>query len=229
MEQVALGPAMLHYQASRLSGGERQRVAIARALAAEPDVMVCDEITSALDVSVQGAIVELLEGLRQERGISMLFVTHNLALVRSIAARVEILQAGRVVEAGSVVTVMETPQEDYTRKLLVQQPEDRLVGTDAWPHPPWGPGSRASRSSTPSEPGLAPRRRARLRSAAGSCRPRRATARGGDRRAPAGARARRVGRGDVDDVAARPRRRRGRARVVRRRAGRRTRCSSARR
>jgi peptide/nickel transport system ATP-binding protein len=122
MGQVALGSQMLHYQASRLSGGERQRVAIARALAAEPDVMICDEITSALDVSVQGSIVELLEGLRQERGISMLFVTHNLALVRSIAARVEILQEGRVVEAGPVVTVMETPQEEYTRKLLSNSP-----------------------------------------------------------------------------------------------------------
>jgi peptide/nickel transport system ATP-binding protein len=122
LDQVALGPRMLKYQASRLSGGERQRVAIARALAAEPDVLICDEITSALDVSVQGSIVALLEGLRQERGISMLFVTHNLALVRSIAARVEILQAGRVVEAGSVVTVMETPQEEYTRQLLSKSP-----------------------------------------------------------------------------------------------------------
>ena len=122
MEQVALGSQMLRYQANRLSGGERQRVAIARALAAEPDVMICDEITSALDVSVQGSIVALLEGLRKDRGISMLFVTHNLALVRSIAARVEILQAGRVVEAGSVVTVMETPKEDYTRKLLSNSP-----------------------------------------------------------------------------------------------------------
>jgi peptide/nickel transport system ATP-binding protein len=122
MEQVALGSGMLYYQASRLSGGERQRVAIARALAAEPDVMICDEITSALDVSVQGSIVALLEGLRKERGISMLFVTHNLALVRSIAARVEILQAGRVVESGSVVTVMDTPREDYTRTLLSNSP-----------------------------------------------------------------------------------------------------------
>jgi peptide/nickel transport system ATP-binding protein len=122
MEQVALGSGMLHYQASRLSGGERQRVAIARALAAEPDVMICDEITSALDVSVQGSIVALLEGLRKDRGISMLFVTHNLALVRSIAARVEILQDGRVVESGSVVTVMDTPHEDYTRTLLSNSP-----------------------------------------------------------------------------------------------------------
>jgi peptide/nickel transport system ATP-binding protein len=122
LDQVALGPAMLRYQASRLSGGERQRVAIARALAAEPDVIICDEITSALDVSVQGSIVELLDGLRLSRGISMLFVTHNLALVRSIAARVEILQQGRVVESGPVVDVMDTPREDYTRTLLDNSP-----------------------------------------------------------------------------------------------------------
>jgi peptide/nickel transport system ATP-binding protein len=122
LEQVALGPAVLHYQANRLSGGERQRVAIARALAAEPDVLVCDEITSALDVSVQGSIVALLEDLRQTRGISMLFVTHNLALVRSIADRVQILSAGAVVESGSVVEVMDSPQQDYTRRLLANSP-----------------------------------------------------------------------------------------------------------
>ncbi|MET0837682.1 MAG: ABC transporter ATP-binding protein [Marmoricola sp.] len=122
LDQVALGPAMLKYQASRLSGGERQRVAIARALAAEPDVLVCDEITSALDVSVQGSIVALLESLRESRGISMLFVTHNLALVRSIADRVQILNSGRVVEAGSVVEVMDSPKEEYTRRLLANSP-----------------------------------------------------------------------------------------------------------
>jgi peptide/nickel transport system ATP-binding protein len=122
LDQVALGPRMLKYQASRLSGGERQRVAIARALAAEPDVLICDEITSALDVSVQGSIVALLEGLRKQRGISMLFVTHNLALVRAIGSGVQILKAGRVVESGSVVTVMETPKEEYTRNLLSKSP-----------------------------------------------------------------------------------------------------------
>jgi peptide/nickel transport system ATP-binding protein len=122
LDQVALGPAVLRYQASRLSGGERQRVAIARALAAEPDVLVCDEVTSALDVSVQGSIVELLENLRKTRGISMLFVTHNLALVRSIAARVQILNAGRLVESGSVVEVMDSPREDYTKRLLANSP-----------------------------------------------------------------------------------------------------------
>ncbi|WP_198412305.1 ABC transporter ATP-binding protein [Nocardioides mangrovicus] len=122
LDQVALGPAVLRYQASRLSGGERQRVAIARALAAEPDLLVCDEITSALDVSVQGSIVALLEDLRQTRGISMLFVTHNLALVRSIASRVQILNAGNVVESGFVVDVMDRPQQEYTQRLLANSP-----------------------------------------------------------------------------------------------------------
>lgn len=122
LEQVALGSGVLKYQANRLSGGERQRVAIARALAAEPDILICDEVTSALDVSVQGSIVELLEGLRQSRGISMLFVTHNLALVRSIAARIQILNMGNVVESGPVVSVMDSPQEAYTQRLLANTP-----------------------------------------------------------------------------------------------------------
>jgi peptide/nickel transport system ATP-binding protein len=122
LEQVALGPTVLRLQTNRLSGGERQRVAIARALAAEPDILICDEITSALDVSVQGSIVSLLEDLRKSRGISMLFVTHNLALVRSIAARVQILNGGRLVESGSVVEVMDSPKEEYTKALLANSP-----------------------------------------------------------------------------------------------------------
>ena len=122
LEAVALGPAVLDLRTDRLSGGERQRVAIARALAAEPDLLVCDEITSALDVSVQGSIVELLEDLRKERGISMLFVTHNLALVRSIAARVQVLNAGELVESGFVVEVLDSPKQEYTRRLLSNSP-----------------------------------------------------------------------------------------------------------
>ena len=122
LDAVALGPTVLDLQTNRLSGGERQRVAIARALAAEPDLLVCDEITSALDVSVQGSIVALLDDLRKTRQISMLFVTHNLALVRSIAARVEVLNAGALVESGFVVEVLDTPKEDYTKRLLASSP-----------------------------------------------------------------------------------------------------------
>ena len=144
LDQVALGPRMLKYQASRLSGGERQRVAIARALAAEPDVLICDEITSALDVSVQGSIVALLEGLRQQRGISMLFVTHNLALVRSIAARVRD-PAGRQGRRGRLGRDGDGDASGGVHpQPALQEPEDRLT-----PVPP-GPGSPLSPSPTPS-------------------------------------------------------------------------------
>jgi peptide/nickel transport system ATP-binding protein len=122
LDAVALGPTVLDLRTDRLSGGERQRVAIARALAAEPDLLVCDEITSALDVSVQGSIVALLEDLRQTRGISMLFVTHNLALVRSIAARVQVLNGGELVESGFVVEVLDSPRQEYTKRLIGNSP-----------------------------------------------------------------------------------------------------------
>jgi peptide/nickel transport system ATP-binding protein len=121
--KVALGPTVLPLHTDRLSGGERQRVAIARALAAEPDLLVCDEVTSALDVSVQGSIVELLEGLRKTQNIGLLFVTHNLALVRSIAAKVIVLREGRIVEAGVVTDILDRPQADYTKALLADTPE----------------------------------------------------------------------------------------------------------
>jgi len=120
--QVALDTSVLRRYPDELSGGERQRVAIARALAAEPTVLICDEVTSSLDVSVQAAIVELLAQLQHETGLSMLFVTHNLALVRSIAQEVAVMSEGRIVEAGVVDKVLEDPQADYTRKLLSDTP-----------------------------------------------------------------------------------------------------------
>ncbi len=122
LERVQLSDSLLRLRTNRLSGGERQRLAIARALAAQPDIMVCDEITSALDVSIQGSIVTLLNRERSERGISMLFVTHDLALVRSIADRVLVLQNGRLVESGMVADVLERPQHPYTKKLLASTP-----------------------------------------------------------------------------------------------------------
>ncbi|MHB8869670.1 MAG: dipeptide ABC transporter ATP-binding protein [Thermoleophilia bacterium] len=122
LEHVALDPSLLNRYPEQLSGGERQRVAIARALVAEPSVLICDEVTSWLDVSVQAAIIELLVRLQSETGVSMLFVTHNLALVRSIAQEVAVMQDGRIVEHGVVDAVLDDPQAEYTRLLLCDTP-----------------------------------------------------------------------------------------------------------
>ncbi|MFG1954023.1 dipeptide ABC transporter ATP-binding protein [Micromonospora sp. NPDC048830] len=122
LEQVSLDSSILSRYPNQLSGGERQRVAIARALAAEPSVLVCDEVTSALDVSVQASIVELLQRLRDELGISMLFVTHNLALVRNIAQEMAVMHHGRIVERGGVDAVLDRPVDDYTRALIADTP-----------------------------------------------------------------------------------------------------------
>ena len=122
LEQVALDASLLNRYPDQLSGGERQRVAIARGLAAEPTVLICDEVTSWLDVSVQAAIIELLASLQRDMGLSMLFVTHNLALVRSISQEVAVMNEGRIVEYGLVDAVLEDPQADYTKKLLSDTP-----------------------------------------------------------------------------------------------------------
>ncbi len=122
LERVSLTAAYAGQYPDQLSGGERQRVAIARALVCDPDVLVCDEVTSALDVSVQAAIVELLGGLQRDFGLAMLFVTHNLPLVRSIAQRVAVMSHGRIVELGTVDRVLNEPADDYTRRLLSDTP-----------------------------------------------------------------------------------------------------------
>jgi peptide/nickel transport system ATP-binding protein len=122
LERVALSPEAINRFPDQLSGGERQRVAIARALAAEPAVLVCDEVTSALDVSVQAAIIDLLRDLRRDIGLSILFITHNLALIRTIADRVCVMTGGRIVESGATNGVFEAPNAEYTRQLLANTP-----------------------------------------------------------------------------------------------------------
>jgi peptide/nickel transport system ATP-binding protein len=123
LDRVALGSTVVDRYPDQLSGGERQRVAIARALVCKPSLLICDEVTSALDVSVQAAIVQLLRALQQDMGLTMLFVTHNLPLVRSIAHRIVVMSDGRVVELGPADRVLDAPQAEYTRKLLEAIPE----------------------------------------------------------------------------------------------------------
>jgi len=105
-----------------LSGGERQRVAIARAMATNPQMLLCDEITSALDVSVQATIIQLLMRLQKSQKLSLLFVTHNLALVRSFADRVAVMQHGRVVEVGKAEQILTAPKSEYSKQLLAATP-----------------------------------------------------------------------------------------------------------
>jgi peptide/nickel transport system ATP-binding protein len=123
LDDVALGQDFWSRYPDQLSGGERQRVAIARALVVSPDLLVCDEITSALDVSVQATIVELLRRLQAERHLSLVFITHNLALVRSIAQSVLVLSKGRVVESGPVARIFERPEDPYTIRLMDDVPK----------------------------------------------------------------------------------------------------------
>jgi peptide/nickel transport system ATP-binding protein len=123
LERVSLTAKHAAHYPDQLSGGERQRVAIARALVSHPDLLVCDEVTSALDVLVQAAIVDLLADLQRELGLSMLFVTHNLPLVRSIAQRVAVLAAGHIVELGPTEQVLTLPEQEYTKRLLDDTPQ----------------------------------------------------------------------------------------------------------
>jgi peptide/nickel transport system ATP-binding protein len=122
LERVALTSGYAARYPDQLSGGERQRVAIARALVCDPEVLVCDEVTSALDVSVQAAIVELLGNLQRDLGLSMLFITHNLPLVRTIAQRVAVLNQGTIAELGDAAHVLGSPDQPYTRQLISDTP-----------------------------------------------------------------------------------------------------------
>jgi len=122
LERVRLPARLAERFPGELSGGERQRVAIARALAAKPDLLVCDEVTSALDVSVQAAVLELLQELRVDLHLSMLFITHNLGVVACIADSVLVMDNGSVCETGPVNAVLNAPANDYTRRLLNAAP-----------------------------------------------------------------------------------------------------------
>ncbi|MFZ4663252.1 MAG: dipeptide ABC transporter ATP-binding protein [Caldilineaceae bacterium] len=142
LEQMRLGAHYLDRFPGQLSGGEKQRVAIARAFAAEPELVLCDEVVSALDVSVQAAVLDLLVTLQRERSVTYLFIAHDLAVVRAVADRVAVLYQGRLCEVGTVAQVYAPPFHPYTELLLAAVPEPvpghrpRLQNGDA---PPSGP------------------------------------------------------------------------------------------
>ncbi|RLZ03184.1 peptide ABC transporter ATP-binding protein [Kocuria tytonicola] len=122
LDAVRLGRSYIDRRPGELSGGERQRAAVARALVNAPSVLVCDEITSALDVSVQASVIELLRELQHERGLAMLFVTHNIALARHISHKLAVLEKGKLVEYGPTDAVLRNPRHGYTRSLLRHVP-----------------------------------------------------------------------------------------------------------
>ncbi|NNG34802.1 ATP-binding cassette domain-containing protein [Nakamurella aerolata] len=123
MERVGLNPDHSQRFPSQFSGGQAQRIGIARAIAVEPSVVICDEAVSALDVSVQARVLELLRELQQQDHYSYLFITHDLAVVREIAHRIAVMSQGKIVETGDRQQIFTNPQQEYTRTLLAAVPQ----------------------------------------------------------------------------------------------------------
>jgi peptide/nickel transport system ATP-binding protein len=131
--ETGLPPETAMRYPAQLSGGQRQRVNIARALCAMPRILIADEIVSGLDVSVQAQLIDLLMRLRRQRGFSMLFISHDLAVVRHMCDRVLVIHRGEIVESGATEEIFAAPSHPYTQTLLAAAPPDGPGGArDAW-------------------------------------------------------------------------------------------------
>jgi peptide/nickel transport system ATP-binding protein len=127
LARVGLDPAVAAHHPGRLSGGQRQRVAIARALISNPDLVICDEPVSALDLSVQAQILNLLRDLQEETGVGYLFIGHDLDVVRYMSDDIAVLLHGRLLETGPAGAITERPEHPYTRDLIAATPRLRLT------------------------------------------------------------------------------------------------------
>jgi peptide/nickel transport system ATP-binding protein len=124
LEEVGMQPVHLRRYPHEFSGGQRQRICIARAIAVEPEFLICDESVSALDVSVQAQVLNLLKRLQETRGLTYIFISHDLSVVKFMADMMAVMNAGKIVEFGPSEAIYQEPREAYTRRLISATPND---------------------------------------------------------------------------------------------------------